>query len=848
LTCKEWLGNGNANGEDLMFLAKDDSMVKAACNDFFPEWTQRSKIERSGARYVISMQQCNMRNIFASSWGDNDETGQTYCGDCQRKLKTLCMKCDSWNPPAKDNWGGIATATFELPNTPNSAGFKASPTKFIDSGWGGFVNYKACVIHYEVGDLISHNISEMPKFHPPSLRGCPQSVGNINCGNLAVVCGYIVRASDNCTSPNKNNLVGCVSVPPLASEIYHASMIPTIVPRVATEEEISLSALIGQYNSKFDQPVVVLITGRGANLGSIMPLRYKYNGDDTVYDDKPQCSPFPNLDNKIRYCAYIPPDMPNKVCVCIEGNCENKKYLGCTSRPTPKQSNLAILADYQESNSVGIMKTPGVRPIFVRTDPVDGALLITDAQGKDGYINPLDGNAYLMQQGARTMNQVNALPFTYKKLTLPSQELIIQDTQINFEGNGYVDDESEVYGIKFGARIAETINDDPKTISILTPETRQDKCFATTVVQQSSLPPIPIPAGMRDRSLCCPNGSISGLPNATGLPCCPTDGSVAPPLCQPTNINNGCLSCSPSIAQPCKVNINNDNLLNDADIIMNNEEAVKAMCSGQYMWPTNSESIADSICLYNRSSWNWGSESDKLCAAITTDCNAHAIPSITTGYATWQQTTVGNTDEGECKQQYGLVNRVDYNVAPGGGATPQQRAEAEAKLNALKEIFAPTGLNIPEAEINTISNNYNVIITKTERKPIRKCMAGGVATIKNSCVFANGCPAITQPADFTGNVTWPAAPTINLSTADSHIKINTQLDLVETTQNCMVEGDNGQMQAVDKKAKRACVSVYELPSKNVTVTKTGVSQKRFGGTPKLLYRYWSGAIQGGCIK
>jgi len=166
----------------------------------------------------------------------------------------------------------------------------------------------------------------------------------------------------------------------------------------------------------------------------------------------------------------------------------------------------------------------------------------------------------------------------------------------------------------------------------------------------------------------------------------------------------------------------------------------------------------------------------------------------------------------------------------------------------LKKLFSPTGLNIPEAEINAISNNYNVTITKTERKPTRTCTIGGVATIKNSCVFANGCMAITQSADFTGNVTWPAAPAINLSTADSHIKINTQIDLVETTQSCMVEGDNGLMQAADKKAKRACVSVYELPPKNVAVTSTGVSQKLFGGSPKLLYRYWSGAIQGGCIQ
>jgi len=578
-----------------------------------------------------------------------------------------------------------------------------------------------------------------------------------------------------------------------------------------------------------------------------MPLRYKYTGDDTVYDDKPQCSPFPNLDTNIKYCAHVPSDMPNKVCACVEGNCESKKYLGCTARPTPRQSNLAILAKYQESNSVGIMKTPGISPIFVRTDPADGALLITDAQGKDGYINPLDGNAYLMEQGARTMNQVNALPFTYKKLTLPKPDLIIQDTQVNFEGNGYIDDESEVYGIKFGARIAETINNNPKTISILTPETRKDKCFATTVVQQSSLPPIPIPAGMRDRSLCCPNGNVAGMPSATVLPCCPTDGFVkSSSLCK--TIQEGCLSCTPPIAQPCRFNINNDNLLNDADIIMNDEAAIKAVCPGQYMWPNNTEANTDSICLYNRSSWNWSSENDKLCATITTDCNAHAIPSVTTGYATWQQTSVGNTDQGECKKEYGVVNRVDYNIAPGGGATVQQREEATTKLNALKELFSPTGLNIPEAEINAISNNYNVTITKTERKPTRTCTIGGVATIKNSCVFANGCMAITQSADFTGNVTWPAAPAINLSTADSHIKINTQIDLVETTQSCMVEGDNGLMQAADKKAKRACVSVYELPPKNVAVTSTGVSQKLFGGSPKLLYRYWSGAIQGGCIQ
>lgn len=177
---------------------------------------------------------------------------------------------------------------------------------------------------------------------------CPE--GGTNQDTWSKVCGYVVISQfGGCT--NQVNAwgfnwrlarFGCVheplkAPPPPFNKVSVSLLSPSVVPMPVTD-------LINQTGSTFASPKVILTDGRAPNPHNIT-LTYDFSrGAQQI------CQSFdPSLNIQGVFCADVSDNDPSQVCVCRQGSCSrdpSPEFLGCVDRPTPRQSNLKMVAFY----------------------------------------------------------------------------------------------------------------------------------------------------------------------------------------------------------------------------------------------------------------------------------------------------------------------------------------------------------------------------------------------------------------------------------------------------------------------------------------------------------------------
>lgn len=193
---------------------------------------------------------------------------------------------------------------------------------------------------------------------------CPE--GGRNPDRLPKVCGYVVwntilpcDSDANAWGGWDHARFGCVHEPlkpppPPFNEVMVAPLSANVLPYATATDAVE------KLGSTFHQPKVRISDGVNT-----VDLVYDYTSiDSTTQMPKLNCQKI--LDSNgvakinISYCAEVPQDAPYQICVCPEGQCANTpnntdgaSYLGCIPRPTPKQSNLKMMAFYQADAATG---------------------------------------------------------------------------------------------------------------------------------------------------------------------------------------------------------------------------------------------------------------------------------------------------------------------------------------------------------------------------------------------------------------------------------------------------------------------------------------------------------------
>lgn len=715
LLCKNWLNGKEDPSNENQSL--DSQGVKGVCRDFFPTFGEREKLERSNtdpfeARYVVTRQYCWARFIFDS---------ELRCG-APRMVGFFQF---SWDSPAYTLWGDTKTGSVGIESTKDCSSDKN------DINIYGIFN-KARVCSFGPGAEYAH--------------------GGKNNTNRTKVCAYYVSSFGGIIGRVSfaNALIGCIDAPLMPGPpTFNSVLSPSSEPYVDTSINIKKLIALG---SSFEQPVIRMMTTKnsteaGEKISDNILIKYKFDGDtsDGGIPNIPQCASFPDL-STIKYCAKVAPDRPGEVCACVEPECKDNIFLGCVPRPTPAQSNVAIVPEYIVDTDDLENPYPAINLIFARAR--DGTPIMRDQdnsevyQGKDGIFYKLDSN------GTQTQNQAAPYPnpkqpFKYDRLPLSKEDspIIIREyykkqfTQQDPDGSSVTNellsrDEKGLYGMQFNSIIPKFDDSgEIEKIKVLTAQMRSqeggDGCTAcTTESPGSDYPEHIVPSGIRDVSLCCsPSIPLKDQLNKCIVPNYSTQTCIDKSGTQPERDTN----------------------------------AERAVCPGIYVGAECD--TVDKICLVNQSD-QWDEAMPKpLCVLIPQKCDAINSPTESSGYTTWAEADKGQVQTGACDAEYGVVEQmeIDFKIKDGTlSSTEAIKAQEEfVKFrDAYESAKGKAKLENRNVQPGELPQTQYLTITQNTLKPQRTCKGSIFSQVTNPCVYTNGCPSITKPAPITGNTTW----------------------------------------------------------------------------------------------
>ena len=776
LMCSDWLSghyagiqpafesNPKSSDNIVRDTSIDEAGVKGQCRDFYPTWGERMKLERLNAdpfetQYKMTRQHCWARWVLDS---------YHRCGGPRINKWCLFIPCGfSWDPPAYTCWGD-------------------TKIKIADS------NFKS---DDEFRLFGSFNIVVLKRIKPQEIF--PGDLKNTS--KRTKICAYFKTNFIGSLFTSSKNLIGCVDepfkpVPPT----FNVIMPPTAEPYI--DPKLNIKTLIAN-GSRFDQPLAVIkFDDPDTLMSSQLFLRYKFPGDNFIYSstnvanaNAPVCGKFKNY--PITYCAKVPKSSPSQVCVCEKADCDNEIFIGCLPRPTPKNSNIAIMGSYTTVTNLLGDQQPAINLFFAYTDNSNNPIII-DNDGDEVYQKNSDNKYYKKDKTGYNTDNPAKDPLQYKKLPLPSEPVIIKEYTKELIHNENTGNKSYVitrgsgsaYGITFSAIIPKMDSTGkPKKINVRTPQMRWgiDGCVVTTQEAPGEYPTYYVPAGKRYRDQCCPS-SI-------------TDVSIQMQKCTLPPYQSKCFG-SENSSPPWK----------DKNLPAPTQDklAENAACPGSYEGPlTNTDGSLkdplhpDQICITNESDWE-DAMPEPFCQKMPLPCQEVKIPTEQSGFAVWLKTdpdsniNSGSTQNGICDITFGFDYRRDIIVTLNDdvSALPDDNInkinaliefnKAKDDLTKLKAKAAAENRNIQLAEFQMANNmvitpNSNsitkngVTITRTAPLiPIRQCVANIYSTnVQNSCVKADTCVAITSSAPINGNLTLPDSSNNYKSAANSNAAI-----------------------------------------------------------------------------
>ncbi|MDZ5762451.1 hypothetical protein Cyrtocomes_00834 [Candidatus Cyrtobacter comes] len=466
---------------------------------------------------------------------------------------------------------------------------------------------------------------------------------------------------------------------------------------------------------------------------SDLVLRYKFDGD-IIRDvsipniNAPQCAKFSNFSTT--YCAVVPKDDVEKICVCAQADCNSNKFIGCVPRPMPKDSNVAMIGEFTSKEDYKGREIPALKISLVRT-LTDGSIIKKDADGakvveKSGTYYKLDGNNDITNTPAKEPVIVERfqLPKERDAIAAEYYEFISQDASGN-QIEGLMRGTVSAYGFNFNVSIPK-LNSSNKIedIGVITPIQNQTLkgCFVFSSSDEKGVPRYFIPKGKRDRKTCCPS--------------------------YVKNKEKECIV--PPIKKKC----------DDGSMAMNDENAQRAFCPGVYEEPENPD-VADDICLTCE---NKNVMPDPFCLKMPTDCGKQEIPNSFNGFAIWDKSSPGKISYSTCSIDYGLqasneisIRKKDTSSLP---LVEQGKIESEHNklinyLADLKDESKKIHKRISTTELPKIDPKYQQYfdIQDTEKVPERICTANLYSRFNNPCLITNdGCVELKKPLELTGNM------------------------------------------------------------------------------------------------
>ena len=833
LMCNDWL-TGNEAGIQPAFQSEpassdnilrdtstDEAGVKGQCRDFYPTWGERMKLERLNTdpfetQYQITREYCWARWAF-----DNYHR----CGGPKVTRWCLFIPCGfSWSPPNYTCWGD-------------------TKIKIVDSNFKSNDEFKL---------FGSFNIVVLKRIKPHEMFP-----GNLkNTSKRTKVCAYFKTNFVGSLFTSSKNLIGCVDEPfKLVPPTFNVIIPPTAEPYV--NQKLNIKTLLAN-GSKFDQPIAVLeFDDPDTLISSQLFLRYRFPGDNSTYNsvnvanaDAPVCDKFKNY--PITYCAKVPTSNPSQVCVCEQANCDNEIFIGCLPRPTPKDSNIAIMGSYTTvTNRLGNQQ-PAINLFLAYTDKNQNPIII-DSDGDEVYQKRADSKKYYKKDkiGYSTDNLAKE-PLQYKKLPLPSTPVIIKEYTKELIQNENTGTQSyavtrgsgSAYGITFNAIIPEmdTLGK-PKKINVRTPQMRWniDGCVVATQEAPGEYPSHYVPTGKRFRDNCC---HIST-----------------------TDVNVQMQKCILPPYQPrCFGSENSSPPWKDKGLPapMRDKLAENAVCPGSYEGPLinidgslKDPLHPDQICITNESDWE-DAMPEPYCQKMPLPCQEVKIPTEQSGYAVWLKTDPnsnidsGTKQNGKCDIAFGFDYRRDIIVTLNDDviALPDDNTDkinalielskAKSDLTKLKAKAAAENRNIQLAEFRMADNmviapnsssitKNGVTITRTAPIiPTRQCVANIYSTnVINPCVKADTCVAITSSAPVNGNLILPdsahnykSAANSNAAVANSSSINNPLTDFSQIVGTCVAP----YKQQIDSTGKvltpiRKCITDYYTAGNKIFVLK-----------------------------
>lgn len=729
----------------LVFSASDSSGVAQVCRNQYKAWQDRIIFTRTTAdwttaQYTVKSTWCWVRNGLFDNWSCN------------------------WF--GSSVWAGNYSYTFSDSDIKSAS--DSSGRQILVDGSGN-PGYNVCLKRYAPGEALNQ--------------------GGTNTKKRPIVCAYVVNAvgPNSCQSPYatwEGATIGCVddvikSRPPTLNPTMPATVSPYVDSTIGLLDSVDdkgnkIQGYIS-LGSKFDQPVVRLIR---SNTSDSLLLRYKFAGDTSIKpgDTLKQCDIFPKTSDGLQYCAMVPNDQPDVVCACEKSNgCPNNIWMGCVPRPTPSQSGLAIVAEYNPYIDTTTNKlTPALNIAFALAD-TGGNIIYYDQDGSQVYFDASNNPFKMSSSGTATTNPAT-LPLKFNRLPLPNPPVSIREQYVKSINAGsstvYINmkDSATVYGVNFQTIIPKLdSNKNPTYVGLQTKYTRAttDGCGAIDFGLPSStnLQQFYVPDGSRNRTNCiCPanlgNSSVCPIPPNT--PC--ADGKTVP----------------------------------------DNPNALLIYCPGLLAGYPGGNGI--NICLQPNTPWTGGgltTSHDKLCIPIPLDCNATDQPYKEVGYVTWPKLTPGTSINGTCDAGYGLAQRITLGYSPAAAVPFDANFKYPANYNGLTNPYDIYNLYLQQfsasvaslAQIQSdndlagtaiapvtmfqvifgfaMANFYapnpigmNHTINSQFLVPARTCPAANSsasASVTNACVFTNGCPAITKSGFITGNATWPQIRALNTS-------------------------------------------------------------------------------------
>ena len=509
-------------------------------------------------------------------------------------------------------------------------------------------------------------------------------------------------------------------------------------------------------------------------------LRYKFNGDDTIYDgsnnipkiayyDAPQCGKFSSY--PVQYCARVTEDAPDKVCVCQDAafGCEDGIFIGCVSRPTPQDSNIAIVGEYRKDiNSDN--EYPSVRVMMSHTDNDQNPILIDD-QSKELYYNK-DNNRYYQYDDNHNKTSIESSGIIqFKRLKLPLQEILLREYYKEIIGQN--NDKSYIYKLSrgsaslYGISVKAVIPQYDQYSGLIKVHVRSarmrdcgdpgclsDGCVVTTRENSSSTDQITVPAGTRWRDACCPN-PVSSVAEDGTVTSVDLDIETMVSTCAVPPYQNICRGSQYSTPPY----LNKGQNAPPQDLL-----AESALCPGSYEGPIVDDKgnvATDKICVINDTYWD-DILKNPYCVTMPSACEEVTIPSQKSGYALWDAVSdSGKSQDGVCDIGFGFENKktISIKIKEGSENDPQATIEWDTANSALQNSLIQANQdnrNVQTSEL-ILTGNLEVVINET--KPTRSCISNVFSSeVQNPCVRASSCIPITKSAPVNGNMTIPNSP------------------------------------------------------------------------------------------